>query len=102
MACHSCNDGIIVFCPDDMCRGAGYCMHGDGQRLCECELYGDDDDAELVRCRCGRESCAEACDQCGYPLCPMCFETGGGFCDQHPDDDYEPPDGTHCASGPKE
>lgn len=26
--------GIRVTCIDDMCRGAGECMHGDGEELC--------------------------------------------------------------------
>lgn len=39
MACDKCNDGIVVFCVDDMCRGLGRCIHGDGERVCECELY---------------------------------------------------------------
>lgn len=33
--CYRCNGGgWIVFCIDDLCRGAGYCMHGDGERPC--------------------------------------------------------------------
>jgi hypothetical protein len=28
---------------------------------------------------CGRPA-FEACCCCGNALCPMCFETGGGFC----------------------
>lgn len=32
--CGECQDGMIVTCIDDICRGAGYCMHGDGERLC--------------------------------------------------------------------
>lgn len=100
MACDKCNDGIIVFCIDDICRGCGYCIHGDGNRLCDCELWGNDDpdDDEPVVCPCGRLSCAEACEQCGHPLCPMCYETGGGFCDKHPDEDYQPPEGTHYSN----
>ena len=42
MACEKCNDGIIVVCIDDMCRGAGECMHGDGEILCDCEFAADD------------------------------------------------------------
>lgn len=60
-----------------------------------CGCSDDDFDDEPVTCRCGRWACADACQQCGYPLCGMCFETGGGFCDKHPDDTYEPPEGTH-------
>lgn len=32
--CPHCDDGRIVICPDDLCRGQGWCMHGDGERLC--------------------------------------------------------------------
>lgn len=40
--CNLCDgDGIIVTCVDDMCRGAGECMHGDGEQLCPngCDPY---------------------------------------------------------------
>lgn len=26
--------GEVLFCPDDMCHGLGYCIHGDGQTIC--------------------------------------------------------------------
>ena len=29
-----CEDGRIVICMDDLCRGQGWCMHGAGERLC--------------------------------------------------------------------
>lgn len=33
--CARCGgEGIIVICVDDMCRGAGECMHGDGEIIC--------------------------------------------------------------------
>lgn len=33
--CHRCdNKGTIVICIDDMCLGAGECMHGDGEIIC--------------------------------------------------------------------
>lgn len=33
--CQRCdNQGFIVICIDDMCRGAGECMHGDGEIVC--------------------------------------------------------------------
>jgi hypothetical protein len=37
--CNTCNgEGFIVVCIDDMCRGAGECMHGDGEIVCpECK-----------------------------------------------------------------
>lgn len=31
-------------------------------------------------CECGGETVGEECGFCGKPLCPMCFECGGGFC----------------------
>ena len=37
--CNRCNSqGFIVICIDDLCRGAGECMHGDGEIVCpECK-----------------------------------------------------------------
>lgn len=33
--CERCGgEGFIVVCVDDMCRGAGECMHGDGEIPC--------------------------------------------------------------------
>lgn len=33
--CQRCGgEGIIVVCIDDMCQGAGECMHGDGEAPC--------------------------------------------------------------------
>lgn len=33
--CNTCmGAGFIVVCIDDMCRGAGECMHGDGEIPC--------------------------------------------------------------------
>lgn len=33
--CQTCGGaGFIVVCLDDMCRGAGECMHGDGEGPC--------------------------------------------------------------------
>jgi hypothetical protein len=33
--CQRCGgEGFIVVCIDDMCRGAGECMHGDGEIVC--------------------------------------------------------------------
>ena len=30
--CYRCDDtGTILVCVDDMCRGAGECIHGDGE-----------------------------------------------------------------------
>jgi hypothetical protein len=41
--CLDCGgEGWIVTCVDDLCRGAGYCIHGDGMMLCHCnDLTGD-------------------------------------------------------------
>lgn len=37
--CYRCdNNGTILICPDDMCHGLGYCIHGDGEVICpECK-----------------------------------------------------------------
>lgn len=44
--CPTCN-GIGVVCIDDMCRGAGECIHGDGWcPECGGEGFVDDDDYE--------------------------------------------------------
>jgi hypothetical protein len=33
--CYECNgEGFVVICIDDICRGSGNCMHGDGEDLC--------------------------------------------------------------------
>ena len=32
--CPHCDDGRIVVCIDDICRGSGHCRHGDGEILC--------------------------------------------------------------------
>lgn len=36
--CNTCGgEGFVVVCIDDLCRGAGECMHGDGEAPCpEC------------------------------------------------------------------
>lgn len=40
--CSTCwGEGFIVTCVDDMCRGVGECMHGDGEIVCP-ECGGDD------------------------------------------------------------
>jgi len=41
--CMDCDgEGWIVTCCDDLCHGAGYCIHGDGMALCHCnDLMGD-------------------------------------------------------------
>lgn len=34
-SCNRCGGaGTIIICVDDMCRGAGECMHGDGEIVC--------------------------------------------------------------------
>ena len=33
--CSHCDStGFILVCPDDMCRGIGECIHGDGTVVC--------------------------------------------------------------------
>lgn len=40
--CWRCGgDGFILTCWDDLCHGAGYCMHGDGEEVCP-ECGGED------------------------------------------------------------
>lgn len=40
--CWRCGgDGFILTCCDDLCHGAGYCMHGDGEEVCP-ECGGED------------------------------------------------------------
>jgi hypothetical protein len=36
---------------------------------------------------CQRATVGEVCQQCGAPICPMCYEVGAGFCNEHPDYD---------------
>lgn len=42
--CNTCmGEGKIVTCCDDLCVGAGECMHGDGESICpECHGKGSD------------------------------------------------------------
>lgn len=37
--CYTCGgQGLIVTCIDDICRGGGECIHGDGEATCpECK-----------------------------------------------------------------
>lgn len=40
--CQECGgEGWFVTCIDDMCRGLGYCIHGDGMRMCRCNTSCD-------------------------------------------------------------
>jgi len=41
--CWKCyGEGFIVICIDDICRGSGECMHGDGEILCpDCKGDGE-------------------------------------------------------------
>jgi hypothetical protein len=33
--CVTCGgEGVVVVCIDDMCHGAGECLHGDGMAIC--------------------------------------------------------------------
>lgn len=59
----------------------------------------DADDNTDPSCSCGRETIGEGCQQCGSPLCPICFETGAGFCSGHPDKDYHPEDDETLSPG---
>jgi len=34
--CECDGDGWRVTCIDDMCHGLGYCIHGDGMAMCDC------------------------------------------------------------------
>ena len=35
--CEKCHgEGIIITCCDDICHGSGYCIHGDGEEICDC------------------------------------------------------------------
>lgn len=39
LACNLCNaDGIVITCPDDLCRAQDLCVHGDGMRVCQCRV----------------------------------------------------------------
>ncbi len=43
VSCYNCNgSGEVMACPDDMCRGLGECIHGDGMDMCPtCEGQGE-------------------------------------------------------------
>jgi hypothetical protein len=53
MACDKCDDGIIIACADDLCRGSGACILGqltcDGIRYCPCEFDDYDHEDEYQR-----------------------------------------------------
>jgi hypothetical protein len=56
------------------------------------EDYFDDDEEvsdPMAACHEDGRRAFESCNQCGVPLCPMCFECGAGFCDRHPDERFE-------------
>lgn len=92
---HSCmNCGCACYCGGDIDDSdvGDFCRAG-------CGCFEEFDDGSPVECRCGQIACREACEQCGIPLCSMCFETGAGFCDLHPDENYQPPPETHYAEG---
>lgn len=45
--CWKCGgEGFIVVCVDDMCRGSGHCIHGDGEEACPVCLDDDPYDDE--------------------------------------------------------
>lgn len=35
-----------------------------------------------ILCACDEPTAGESCGFCGEPLCPACFEMGGGFCNK--------------------
>lgn len=70
------------------CDGKGYISANDDSPDEEDDDVDDEQDGP--RCACGRESIAEGCEECGTPLCPMCYECGAGFCREHPSENYEP------------
>ena len=39
VTCPTCGgEGFVITCIDDMCRGCGECIHGDGEDICpECD-----------------------------------------------------------------
>lgn len=40
--CEDCGgDGWVLTCCDDLCHGAGYCIHGDGMAICHCNTSGE-------------------------------------------------------------
>jgi hypothetical protein len=40
--CDACGgDGWILTCCDDICHGLGYCMHGDGMEMGDCNDSGE-------------------------------------------------------------
>lgn len=85
---HDCvNCGYACYCGGDIddCEVGDICLQG-------CGCHEDEDDGGPVECRCGRIASADACQQCGHPLCGQCAEIGAGFCEGHPDENYAPTD----------
>lgn len=92
-SCQSC--GCACYCGGDIddCDVGDFCRIG-----CGCGEDEWDDDGP-VECQCGHAASREACEQCGQPLCTMCFELGAGFCKEHPNENYRPRHETHYAEG---
>lgn len=44
--CRCDGSGWYVICIDDVCRGVGECIHGDGMAACPCEGLGASDSDE--------------------------------------------------------
>jgi len=53
-ACPHCDGtGMVMVCPDDLCRGAGECFHRGGMRVCGyCKGEGE------IDCHCQRHAAA--------------------------------------------
>jgi hypothetical protein len=58
-----------------------------GDTYCDCEEEVQYWQVDKICAECGGRTVGERCSQCGLPLCPMCFETGGGFCSACPSED---------------
>lgn len=76
----------------EMLDEAGLGCAADGP-LVQVGIDAYEDEEELTNsgeyCECGRPALGDHCQQCGQPLCPMCAETGAGFCKDHPDENYD-------------
>ena len=74
MGCDRCGGtGVVVVCIDDMCRGAGECIHGDGEAMCDCEDADDEYlDDMIERCSCKYCHCSEDVPGDGY-TCDDCL-----------------------------
>lgn len=82
-----------VYLEDQTVCDCGEDLDDDGQcQACDYDISVHDDNKSFC-CDCGSLVVSGgSCSDCGELLCSMCFECGGGLCDNCPTEDYESSD----------